>query len=92
MLRNSGTCTGRFSINVEPPFSVTPSDGSLAVGEGMQLVFGFRPEGLGDVRPIPNPILTLTPTLALTLTLTLTMTLTLTLARRPGRVRLEGSC
>ncbi|KAL1499824.1 hypothetical protein AB1Y20_012509 [Prymnesium parvum] len=48
LLRNSGAKDGRFALIVDPPFSVTPSDGWLAAGEAMQLMFSFKPENLGD--------------------------------------------
>ena len=50
LLRNTGDTGGRFAVSVEPPFSVAPSDGWLGVGDAMQLVFGFRPESLGQYR------------------------------------------
>ena len=32
LLRNSGLCAGRFSLEAVPPFSVTPCDGRLCAG------------------------------------------------------------
>ena len=48
LLRNTGLADGRFVLSVPPPFSVTPSDGSLRAGEAMQLTFGFAPQQHGD--------------------------------------------
>ena len=48
LLRNTGDTDGRFVLSVPPPFTVTPSDGSLPAGGSQQLTFGFKPELRGD--------------------------------------------
>ena len=48
LLRNSGLCAGRFSLEAVPPFSVTPCDGRLEAGQSMQLLFSFSPESNGE--------------------------------------------
>ena len=48
LLRNSGLCEGRFSLEVMPPFAVTPCDGRLGAGQSVQLLFSFDPELAGE--------------------------------------------
>nr|XP_057932234.1 hydrocephalus-inducing protein homolog isoform X2 [Doryrhamphus excisus] len=50
LVRNLGNRIAIFKLHTESPFSVTPSCGSLDVGESMQVTVAFNPMTLGDHR------------------------------------------
>uniref|UniRef100_A0A3B5AYV9 HYDIN/VesB/CFA65-like Ig-like domain-containing protein n=1 Tax=Stegastes partitus TaxID=144197 RepID=A0A3B5AYV9_9TELE len=50
LVRNMGNREAKFSLHTQRPFSVTPSSGTLDVGESMQVTVGFHPMTTGDQR------------------------------------------
>ncbi|XP_034542457.1 hydrocephalus-inducing protein homolog isoform X2 [Notolabrus celidotus] len=48
LVRNIGNCESRFTLHTQRPFSVTPSAGTLDVGEGMQVTVDFNPMTVGE--------------------------------------------
>ncbi|CAJ1057504.1 hydrocephalus-inducing protein homolog isoform X3 [Xyrichtys novacula] len=47
-VRNVGNSEAKFTLHTQRPFSVTPSSGTLDVGEGMQVTVDFNPMTVGD--------------------------------------------
>ncbi|MEQ2189453.1 hypothetical protein GOODEAATRI_025464, partial [Goodea atripinnis] len=45
---NVGNCKAKFKLHTQSPFSVTPSSGTLSVGEGIQVTVVFHPMTVGD--------------------------------------------
>ncbi|XP_061825847.2 hydrocephalus-inducing protein homolog [Nerophis lumbriciformis] len=50
LVRNLGNRIGIFKLHTQSPFSVTPSSGTLDIGEGMQVTVAFNPMTIGDHR------------------------------------------
>ncbi|XP_053175951.1 hydrocephalus-inducing protein homolog [Scomber japonicus] len=50
LVRNIGNGKAMFSLHTQRPFSVTPSSGTLDVGESMQVTVDFNPMTTGDHR------------------------------------------
>ncbi|XP_054633597.1 hydrocephalus-inducing protein homolog [Dunckerocampus dactyliophorus] len=50
LVRNQGNRIAIFKLHTESPFSVTPSIGTLDVGESMQVTVAFNPMTTGDHR------------------------------------------
>ncbi|XP_047451812.1 hydrocephalus-inducing protein homolog [Mugil cephalus] len=48
LVRNIGNSKAKFSLDTQRPFSVTPSSGTLDVGESMQVTVVFSPMTVGD--------------------------------------------
>ncbi|XP_035521672.1 hydrocephalus-inducing protein homolog [Morone saxatilis] len=48
LVRNIGNSKARFTLHTQRPFSVTPSSGTLGVGESMQVTVNFNPMTIGD--------------------------------------------
>ncbi|XP_027128846.1 hydrocephalus-inducing protein homolog isoform X3 [Larimichthys crocea] len=48
LVRNIGNSTAKFTLHTQSPFSVTPSSGTLDVGESMQVTVDFNPMTVGD--------------------------------------------
>nr|XP_029134421.1 hydrocephalus-inducing protein homolog [Labrus bergylta] len=48
LVRNIGNSEAKFTLSTQRPFSVTPSAGTLEVGEGMQVTVDFNPMTIGD--------------------------------------------
>ncbi|XP_077975805.1 hydrocephalus-inducing protein homolog isoform X2 [Styela clava] len=48
LVRNIGKIEAKFSFETESPFSITPSSGSLAVGDSIQMFIEFKPSKIGD--------------------------------------------
>ncbi|XP_029289106.1 hydrocephalus-inducing protein homolog [Cottoperca gobio] len=47
LVRNKGTGVAKFKLDTQSPFSVTPSCGTLDVGESTQVTVGFNPMTIG---------------------------------------------
>uniref|UniRef100_UPI003AADF4DB hydrocephalus-inducing protein homolog n=1 Tax=Centroberyx gerrardi TaxID=166262 RepID=UPI003AADF4DB len=50
LVRNIGNSQAKFQLRTQSPFSVTPSVGTLGVGESMQVTVDFNPRTTGDHR------------------------------------------
>ncbi|XP_054864966.1 hydrocephalus-inducing protein homolog [Amphiprion ocellaris] len=50
LVRNMGNSEAKFELRTQRPFSVTPSSGTLDVGESMQVTVVFHPMTTGDHR------------------------------------------
>ncbi|KAL2094101.1 hypothetical protein ACEWY4_011413 [Coilia grayii] len=48
LVRNIGICEAKFQLNTASPFSVDPPQGTLNVGESMQITVDFLPRTSGD--------------------------------------------
>nr|XP_046249402.1 hydrocephalus-inducing protein homolog [Scatophagus argus] len=48
LVRNIGNSKAKFTLRTQRPFSVTPSSGTLDVGESMQVTVDFNPMTIGD--------------------------------------------
>ncbi|XP_076588631.1 hydrocephalus-inducing protein homolog [Chaetodon auriga] len=48
LVRNIGNSKAKFTLHTQRPFSVTPSSGTLDVGESMQVTVDFNPMTTGD--------------------------------------------
>ncbi|XP_026221932.1 hydrocephalus-inducing protein homolog [Anabas testudineus] len=48
LVRNIGNSKAKFSLHTQKPFSVTPSSGTLDVGESMQVTVDFHPMTIGN--------------------------------------------
>ncbi|XP_029378255.1 hydrocephalus-inducing protein homolog [Echeneis naucrates] len=48
LVRNIGNRKAKFKLHTERPFTVTPSSGTLDVGESMQVTVDFHPMTVGD--------------------------------------------
>ncbi|XP_029009061.1 hydrocephalus-inducing protein homolog isoform X2 [Betta splendens] len=48
LVRNIGNSKARFKLHTDKPFSVTPSSGTLDVGESLQVTVEFHPMTIGD--------------------------------------------
>ncbi|XP_040894088.1 hydrocephalus-inducing protein homolog [Toxotes jaculatrix] len=48
LVRNIGNSVAKFKLHTQRPFSVTPTSGTLDVGESMQVTVDFHPTTIGD--------------------------------------------
>ncbi|CAB1432185.1 unnamed protein product [Pleuronectes platessa] len=48
LVRNIGNRMAKFTLHTQSPFSVTPSSGTLDIGESMQVTVNFHPMTTGD--------------------------------------------